>query len=111
MSARTDNPIFFGYYLVGAAFIAQFVAIGMYSYVLGSFMSPMVDELGWSRADFTLTRTIGQLVMACVGVFIGARVDRFGGRPIILFGATVLSVTLILHSLTQGRSAPRYRRR
>jgi MFS family permease len=59
----------------------------------------MIDELGWTRADYTLTRTIGQLVMACVGVFVGARVDQFGGRPIMLMGNTVLVVALCLHSL------------
>ena len=98
MGGALDNRIFFGYYLVGAAFLAQFIAVGMYSYVLGSFMLPMVDDLGWSRADFTLSRTIGQLVMAFVGVFIGARVDRLGGRPIMLVGATVLSISLVAHS-------------
>ena len=61
-------------------------------------MTPMIEELGWSRSDFTLTRTIGQLVMAFVGVFVGARIDRFGGRPIMLVGATILTVSLILHS-------------
>jgi len=93
-----QNKLFFGYYLVGAAFLAQFVAIGIYSYVLGSFMMPMIQELGWTRAEFSLTRTIGQLVMAFVGVFVGVRVDRFGGRPIMLWGATVLCMTLIAHS-------------
>ncbi len=70
----------------------------MYSYVLGSFMTPMVDELGWTRADFTLTRSIGQLVMAFVGVLVGSRVDRFGGRPIMLIGATILVSALFAHS-------------
>ena len=93
--------IYYGYWLVAAAFVAQFVALGMYSYVLGSFMLPMIDELGWSRADFTLTRSIGQLVMAVVGVFVGARVDRIGGRPIMLVGTTLLSITIALHSLVQ----------
>jgi MFS family permease len=102
MAGDSDNKLFFGYYLVGAAFLAQFIAIGMYSYVLGSFMTPMVEDLGWSRADFTLTRTIGQLVMAFVGVFIGVRVDRFGGRPIMLMGTTLLAVTLALHSLIES---------
>ena len=93
--------IYFGYYIVGAAFIAQFVAIGMYSYVLGSFMDPMLNELGWSRSDFTLTRSIGQCVMAFVGVFVGVRVDRYGGRPIMLVGGILLSVSLCLHSWVQ----------
>lgn len=99
---RFPNGIYYGYYIVGAAFIAQFVAIGMYSYVLGSFMAPMIDELGWTHSDFTLTRTIGQCVMALVGVFVGVRVDRYGGRPIMLLGGVVLSVSLCLHSWVQN---------
>ncbi len=84
---------------MGAAFLAQFVSIGMYSYVLGSFMTPMVEELGWSRAEFSFTRTIGQLVMAGVGIFIGVRVDRLGSRPVMLVGTTVLVLALACHSL------------
>ena len=61
-------------------------------------MTPMVDELGWTRADFTLTRSIGQLVMAFVGVLVGSRVDRFGGRPIMLIGNTILVSALLAHS-------------
>jgi len=97
-----DTPpakrIYYGYWLIVAAFIAQFVSVGVYSYVLGSFMTPMVDELGWTRADFTLTRSIGQLVMAFVGVLVGSRVDRFGGRPIMLIGNTILVSALLAHS-------------
>ena len=99
MKCSLNRKIYYGYWLVGAAFVAQFVSIGMYSYVLGSFMEPMIDELGWSRGDFTLTRTIGQLVLAGVGVIVGARVDRYGGRPIMLVGTTLLAVTTALHSL------------
>lgn len=91
--------IYYGYWLVGGAFLAQFVAFGMYSYVLGSFMTPMIDDLGWTRAEFTLARTLGQITMAVVGVFVGATVDRVGGRPVMLVGTTVLVATLCLHSL------------
>ena len=93
-----NNRIYYGYWLIAAAFVAQFVAIGMYSYVLGSFMTPMIDELGWSRAEFTITRSVGQLVMAAVGIYIGSRVDRFGARPIMLVGTTVLAASLALHA-------------
>lgn len=97
-----QRPIYYGYYIVGAAFVAQFVAIGIYSYVLGAFMEPMLAELGWSRADFTLTRTIGQGVMAAVGVYLGSKVDRLGGRPIMLVGATILVIGLCLHNFIQS---------
>jgi sugar phosphate permease len=98
ITPRDSGPIYYGYYLVGAAFVAQFISTGMYSYVLGSFMAPMTDELGWSRADFTLTRTIGQMVMAVVGIYIGSRVDVYGGRPIMLVGSLILGLTLALTS-------------
>jgi MFS family permease len=96
------SPIFYGYYLVGVAFAAQFISTGMYSYVLGSFMDPMISELNWSRADFTLTRTIGQMVMALVGIYIGSRVDVYGGRPIMLCGSLLLGATLALTSLVDS---------
>ena len=62
-------------------------------------MQPMINDLGWSRADFTLTRSISQIVMAVAGILIGAQVDRFGGRPIMLIGATILTAVLIAHSM------------
>ena len=89
---------YYGYPLLAAAFVAQFVSLGIYSYVLGSFMGPMTEDLAWSRADFTLTRTIGQIVMALVGFAVGARVDAMGARPIMAIGAVILSVSLYFHS-------------
>lgn len=93
-----QRSYFFGYNIVAAAFIAQFVAMGIYSYVLGAFMDPMTAELDWSRSEFTLARTIGQVVMAVSGIYIGVHVDRAGGRRIMLIGAGVLGLTLILHA-------------
>ena len=94
----SHNPAFPRYQLMGAAFLAQFVAIGIYSYVLGSFLAPMSAELNWSRGDFTLSRSIGQIVMAMAGIFIGSLIDRIGPRPIMATGTVILSFSLVLHS-------------
>jgi sugar phosphate permease len=88
--------LYYGYWLIGAAFVAQFVAVGMQNYVTGAFMLPMCEELGWTRAEFTLPRTLGQFVLAGAGFFIGARVDQFGARPFMLGGAVVLAASLYL---------------
>lgn len=90
--------LYYGYVLIAAAFVAQFVSIGILSYVAGSFMAPMSDELGWSRADFTIARSVGQLVMGLAGFFIGTQVDRVGGRSLMLIGAVLLAFALFLHS-------------
>lgn len=91
--------LYYGYVLIAAAFVAQFVSIGILSYVAGSFMSPMSDELGWSRADFTIARSVGQLMMGLTGFFIGTQVDRLGGRELMLAGTLLLSVALGFHSI------------
>ncbi len=90
--------IYYGYWLIVASFLAQFVSLGIFSYVLSSFMTPMIDDLGWTRAEFTLSRSIGQVVMAATGFLMGVWVDRYGGRPLMLIGTAILTVSLGLHS-------------
>ena len=90
---------FYGNRIIAAAFVSQFVAMGIFSYVLGPFMLPMIEELGWTRAEYTLSRSLGQIVMGLVGFVIGTSVDRFGPRPLMLLGTTVMVVALALHSL------------
>lgn len=92
--------IYYGYWLIAAAFVAQFVAMGMQNYIIGPFMIPMTEELGWTRAEFTIPRTLGQVVMAVTGFVIGARVDRYGARIFMLIGTGVLATALFLLSLT-----------
>ena len=68
-------------------------------------MGPMTEDLNWSRGDFTLTRTIGQIMMALVGFAVGAYVDRVGARPIMLVGTLILSGSLYCHSLVNTLTA------
>lgn len=93
------NRPYYGYWIVAAAFVSQFVAMGIFSYVLGPFMMPMIEDLGWTRAEFTLSRSLGQFVMGATGFLIGAWVDRFGPRPLMLVGATIMAISLCLHAL------------
>ncbi len=78
MQKMPNNRIYYGYWLIVAAFVAQFVSAGVQNYVIGPFMIPMTEEMGWSRAQFTLPRTLGQMVMALTGFFIGSYVDKVG---------------------------------
>ncbi len=93
--------IYYGYWLIGAAFVAQFVSVGSQNYAIGVFLGPMTRDLGWTRSEFTLSRTLAQFVMAFTGFFIGTQVDRHGGRRLMLAGITVLSTSLFLLSWTQ----------
>lgn len=90
---------YYGYWLIVAAFVAQFVAVGVQNYVIGPFMIPMTEDLGWTRAEFTIPRTIGQVVMAMTGFVIGSHVDRLGAKNFMLAGTAVLGIALF--SLSQ----------
>ena len=93
--------IYWGWWLVGVAFVAQFVTVGAQNYIAGSFTKPMTQELGWTRSEFILARTVGQFVMAFTGFFIGAYVDRNGGRRPMTVGIIVLSSALFMISFVQ----------
>jgi MFS family permease len=94
--------IYYGYWLIAAAFAAQFIAAGMQNYVIGPFMVPMTGELDWTRAEFTLPRTLGQIVMAFTGFIIGAQVDQHGARRFMLVGTVVLSASLFALAYTES---------
>lgn len=99
------RPLYYGYWIVVAGFITQFVAVGMANYVVGSFLIPMTEEFGWNRAEFTAARSIGQIVFATTGFAIGTHIDRFGGRPFMLAGAMLLAASMFylgsIQTLTQ----------
>ena len=88
-----QNRLYYGYLIVMAGFVTQFIAVGMRNYIVGSFMIPMTEEFGWTRAEFSASRSIGQLVLAGTGFLIGSHIDRHGGRPFILVGGVILSVS------------------
>ena len=96
------NRIYYGYWIVGAGLVTQFIAVGMSNYVAGAFMVPMTDEFGWTRAEFSASRSLGQLMVAFTGFMIGAWIDRWGGRPFIFAGSLIMTAALYALSLIQN---------
>jgi MFS transporter, OFA family, oxalate/formate antiporter len=64
-------------------------------------MKPMTEELGWTRSEFTVARTLGQFIMAFTGFFVGSYVDRQGGRRLMMIGISILTVALFAISFVQ----------
>lgn len=100
--ANTSSRLYYGYYIILAGFITQFVSVGMANYVVGAFMIPMTEEFGWTRAEFSASRSIGQMVMAFTGFLIGAQIDKYGGRRFILIGGAILVAALLGLSQVQS---------
>ncbi len=78
---QSGTGIFYGYYLIGAALVAQFVSIGSQNYIIGAFFKPMTSDLGWTRSEFTLGRTVAQFVMAFTGFSQRSRLAMLISAP------------------------------
>ena len=66
------SRLYFGWYIVAGAFLGQMLQAGLSVYAGGVFLVPMTEDLGWTRTEFTLAQTVGQLVTGTIGFFIGA---------------------------------------
>lgn len=90
------DAVYWGWWIVGVAFVSQLVTVSANSYATGAFVKPMTTELEWTRSEFAIARTVGQFVVAGAGLFIGTHVDRHGGRRLMIIGSISMSAALFL---------------
>ena len=90
------RSIYYGWYIVVFAFMASMMSSGVQAYSLGIFVTPMTEDLGWSRTDISLGQTISTAAMGVLGLFIGAFIDKRGGRMLIVIGAVIAGTGFIL---------------
>ncbi|HWP64489.1 MAG TPA: MFS transporter [Candidatus Limnocylindria bacterium] len=79
---------------VAGAMICQ-MGLGLGGYVFGAFLKPIVAELGWSRAAFSVSTLPFLLAMALASPVVGAATDRFGPRRIFAGGIVVVASALV----------------
>jgi MFS family permease len=77
----------------------------LHSYGIGSFIAPLQDEFGWSRAFIASGLTIAGLTGALFGVPMGMLVDRFGPRRIGMIGVVVMICAFGLLGTATGTTA------
>ena len=89
---------FYGWYIVGVALVAQFVAVGTQTYSSTVFLKPMTQDLGWTRSEFSAVQTVSTVVMGIVGFGIGMLIDKRGPRLLMLAGGLICGAALIATS-------------
>lgn len=92
---------YYGWTVVSACFLGSFVVFGL-SYSFGIFFEEILDEFGRSRG-VTATAFSVQTVSLYVGAsVIGAVIDRYGARTILVAGAVLLCSGLLLTSIASS---------
>src|SRR5215217_4373728 len=86
--------VYYGWALVGTLGLTATVAYGVLLYGFAVFITPMGEELGWSKAQITGAFSLAQLVAGAAAVPVGRWVDRHGARALMTAGS-VLAATLL----------------
>jgi MFS family permease len=81
--------------IVGAVFIADFLASGVGGFMVPLFFKPMTEEMGWSLTLLTGVLTAQTIANAAVSPILGPLVDRLGAKPVMVWGAVVAGLGLI----------------
>lgn len=90
---------FYGWWIVLAAILCQFASMSVGQAVIGVFMNPVIDDLGWKVWEFTLGSSLAVGAGAISAMVAGRIVDSKGPRPLILIGSVVSGICLFLLSL------------
>jgi MFS family permease len=95
-----DNPsnrIYYGWWVVFAAFLNLFFVVGIIFYGFPVFYPYFIESLGFTRAEVTQGFLLGFLLVGLpFGIVAGTLIDRIGARFVILSGVGLVGVPLLL---------------
>jgi OFA family oxalate/formate antiporter-like MFS transporter len=94
-------PFYYGWIIVGVAMCGAYVKQGGAVGTLSVFVSPMSEELGWSRTEFSGAVSLGGILAALSAPFIGTMADRKGSGFILTVSALLLGAAAICLSMTE----------
>jgi MFS family permease len=97
MNEANSGRIFYGWWVVGAAFLNLFFVVGIIFYGFPVFYASIVESLGFTRAQVTQGFFLGFLIIGLPsGLLAGAVIDRIGARWVTVLGAAFVGISLLL---------------
>ncbi|HET7874580.1 MAG TPA: MFS transporter [Methylomirabilota bacterium] len=94
-------PAFYGWMVVGGAFLVLFMAYGT-QYAFGVFFAALLEEFGWSRASLAGAFSLYAFAYGGFGLLSGHLTDRWGPRAVVAVGGAFLGCGLMAMSLTSA---------
>lgn len=95
-TSHKSTRIFYGWWIVAAAFLNLFFTVGFIFYGFPVFYPALVASLGFTRAQVTQGFLLGFLLVGLpFGLLAGTLIDRVGARWVILSGIAFTGIPLI----------------
>ena len=92
MELKKSSGYFYGWSIVGAAFLSRFSFASGNASILGLFFTPLNAQLGWSRTSIAGVLTLSRLFEGITSPIVGTLLDRYGSRWILVVGGIILSL-------------------
>jgi MFS family permease len=102
-STLTHSRIFYGWFVVAAAFGVTFVGFGS-AYTFSAFVESLQRDFGASRGSVSLVFSLAGFLYFGLGIVSGPLADRFGSRRLALAG--MILIGLGLAAASAARSLP-----
>ena len=96
---RRDGEVFYGVYITLLMLYVLFFSGGMGFYSYQVFIPRFEEEFGWARFQTVLPAALWAVVYGISGFFVGAWIQRFGIRSVMVFGTIAGSVLYLAMSL------------
>jgi len=88
--------IYYGWWVVGGAFLLLFCSMGTHFYAFPVFFDVMVREMEWPRTQVALALTVGTFVLGVMGLIIGGLIHKIGLRPVMVCGTLIAGLGFLL---------------
>lgn len=100
-SAVSNPRIFYGWFVVAAAFAVTFVGFGS-AYTFSAFVGPLQQDFGASRGSVSLVFSLAGFLYFGLGVVSGPLADRWGSRRLAIAGMILTGMGLAAASAARS---------
>ncbi len=94
-TARARPGLYYGWVLVLTLSLTETVSWGVLYYAFAVFLTPMQDDLGWSRATLTGGYSLALLISGVAALPAGRWLDRHGPRALMTAGSCAAALLVV----------------
>ncbi|HEX2964931.1 MAG TPA: MFS transporter [Syntrophorhabdaceae bacterium] len=101
MKKTLNFPFYYGWVIVAVAFLSMGIWLSMRT-TFSVFLVAFLDEFHWSRASAAGVQSVSFVVYTFTAPLVGALIDRYGARKVVLPGIAVLCLGLLLSAFVRS---------
>ena len=102
MIRRYRTRVFYGWWMVAAAFFVQLITAGLLMQSYGAYVAVLQEQRGWSKTALAGAFSLTQVIGGILGPFQGFILDRAGPRITMQLGFIVFGLGFMALSQVQS---------